>query len=100
MTYFTASAGLGSTDADIRAKLRKAFHDAGKRIVVSAFGAFNNPTSEDPTAVCTRLANFAKDYGFDGVDLDYEDNAACEAGKCEAWLITCTKVIRTILPKG
>jgi len=92
--FFTADSPLGKTAADIRKKMFDAFRAKGKRVLVSAFGAFDFPTHRDPTKVCTDLANFTKDNGFDGVDLDYEDNEAMEAGTGEAWVITCTKVIR------
>ncbi len=70
--------------------------------MVSAFGATEFPTSEgrDPNATCTSLANFVKENKLDGVDLDWEDNGAMEAGTGEAWLIACTKAIREVLPVG
>lgn len=37
---------------------------------------------------------------MDGIDLDWEDNAAMENGTGEDWLIRCTKAIRNVLPKG
>jgi len=40
------------------------------------------------------------DNNLDGVDLDYEDNDAMNKGKAEDWLISCTKAIREVLPKG
>jgi len=58
------------------------------------------PTSKDPTKTCTDLAYFVKANNFDGVDLDYEDSAAFENGTAEAWLISCTKALRAVLPVG
>lgn len=37
---------------------------------------------------------------MDGIDLDWEDNAAMENGTGEQWLVRCTKAIRNVLPKG
>lgn len=59
-----------------------------------------NPTNLDPKKTCSELANFVKDNNLDGCDLDYEDNAAFNAGRAESWLIECTKSIREILPVG
>ena len=36
----------------------------------------------------------------DGVDLDWEDNAAMEAGLGEDWVITCIKTLRDTLPSS
>jgi len=54
----------------------KAYHNKGIKILVSAFGATQFPTSQgfDANTTCTNLANFVKDNSLDGVDLDYEDN--------------------------
>jgi len=70
------------------------FHNAGKLIAVSAFGSTDMPTNRDPTTTCTNLANFVIKNNLDGVDLDYEDSPAFQNGTAEAWLITCTKVLR------
>ena len=72
----------------------------GKKIMVSAFGATDFPTSQgaDPTTTAQNLAAFVKDNNLDGCDIDWEDNNAMEAGTGEAWLITFTKVLRAALP--
>tara|TARA_B110000503_G_C7085235_1_gene386979 strand:+ start:509 stop:676 length:168 start_codon:yes stop_codon:yes gene_type:complete len=55
--------------------------------MVSAFGSTDDPTHKDPIEVCEKLGNFVLDNNLDGVDLDYEDNAAMENGTGEDWLI-------------
>jgi chitinase len=82
--------------------LISAYHSAGIKLLVSAFGATEFPTSAglDANTTCTELANFALANNLDGVDLDWEDSTAFENGSGEAWLITCTKAIRAILPQG
>lgn len=37
---------------------------------------------------------------LDGVDIDWEDTAALQAGTGEAWLITLTKTLRQLLPNA
>lgn len=64
---------LGSNTSEIQIKLRKAYHDAGKKILVSAFGATEFPTTEGKDAVKTAndLADFVLANHFDGVDIDW-----------------------------
>jgi len=77
------------------------FHLHNKMLLVSAFGASEFPTSngKDANETCTNLALFILANGFDGVDVDWEDNDAMTEGTGEEWLITCTKVLRQYLPK-
>jgi len=62
------------------------------KVLMSAFGATENPTSlgYDPTTTCSAVANFVVQNNLDGVDIDWEDNQAMVNGIGEAWLITCT----------
>ena len=64
---------------------KKAYNDAGTKILVSAFGATDFPTSAgaDAAATCGDIASFVLDNNLDGVDLDWEDNAAMDAGTGE-----------------
>jgi hypothetical protein len=50
------------------------------KIMVSAFGATEFPTSAgyDPDSYCTTLGNYVVQHKLDGIDLDWEDNAAME----------------------
>jgi GH18 family chitinase len=45
-----------------------------------------------------QLATFVLGHDVDGVDIDWEDYEAMEAGTGEAWLITFTTVLRQRLP--
>jgi chitinase len=44
------------------------------------------------------LSKFVVDNNLDGVDIDWEDNAAMEAGTGEAWLISFQLKLRELLP--
>jgi GH18 family chitinase len=44
------------------------------------------------------MADFVIEHQFDGIDLDWEDNGAMEAGTGEDWLIKCTLQLRVRLP--
>ena len=65
------------------------------KIIISAFGATSFPTSFGiPATACgENLAQYVIDKQLDGVDLDYEDNAAMEQGTAVPWLIEMTEAM-------
>ncbi|ORX58941.1 glycoside hydrolase family 18 protein, partial [Hesseltinella vesiculosa] len=89
-------------DSATRQSYLDQIHAAGKKILISAFGAAEWPTSGgvDPTKSANNLAAIVKQYGFDGADIDWEDNNAMDAGTGEAWLITFQQALRAQLPEG
>ena len=89
-----------SNDADAREQLKRKYNEGGVKIMISAFGGTAHPTSEkkDPTQCAKELAAFVLSHSLDGVDIDYEDNAAMEAGTGATWVITFTRVLRERLP--
>ncbi|KAJ6581491.1 glycoside hydrolase [Mycena capillaripes] len=91
------------TDAE-RATIKAQYAAAGIKLMVSAFGSTDVPTSTgvNPITMATTMANWVKQYNLDGIDVDYEDFNAFDAGdgKAEAWLISFTTQLRTILPQG
>ncbi|EIW78962.1 glycoside hydrolase family 18 protein [Coniophora puteana RWD-64-598 SS2] len=91
-------------DAATRNSTLSTYSAAGIKTVVSAFGADYFPTSGspelDPTQTADELAAWVIQYGFDGVDIDYEDYTAMNKkdGSAEQWLITFTTELRNKLP--
>ncbi|KAI9328856.1 glycoside hydrolase family 18 protein [Obelidium mucronatum] len=79
----------------------EAYHAAGKVVLVSAFGSTEFPTTGgvDATRSANAIADFVVKNGLDGVDVDYEDNTAMDAGTGEEWVITYTRVLRERLPR-
>ena len=78
-------------DASKRQSLLDAYHKRGITVMFSLFGSTDAPTSKekrDPAEFADEVANFTLQYGFDGVDADYEDFDAMNAGDAVAWL-TC-----------
>jgi len=91
---------------------------AGAKLMVSAFGATEEPTTKGMSSIARAraLAKFVKKYGFDGVDVDYEGllllalslihhSPMCSlhvdltafnggSGKAENWLISFTRELR------
>jgi len=99
--YCSSQNPWGNTTEDIQKAWLKAYHDQGVKVLISAFGSTDFPTSQgaDPVKVAIDLAAFVKTNNLDGVDLDWEDNSAMDAGKGEAWLISCTTKLRQLLPR-
>ena len=79
--------------------MKKYYSNAGVKLLVSAFGATQEPTSlgVDPVDCANKLSQFVKDNLFDGVDIDWEDTPAFQKGVGEDWLITLTKTLRNNL---
>ncbi|KAF8521730.1 glycoside hydrolase [Hysterangium stoloniferum] len=87
-----------------RKSIKSQYSAAGIKLIVSVFGSTDAPTTygADPIATANKMAKFVRDFGLDGVDVDYEDFDAINAGdgKGEAWIISFTKQLRTKLPQG
>ena len=98
--YFGGPSKFGSTKDEVQKNLKKMYNDKGIKIMISAFGATEFPTTAkvDPIDCAVKLGNFVKDNNLDGVDIDWEDNSAMEAGTGEEWLISFQTKLREILP--
>jgi chitinase len=82
-----------------RSAIKAAYAAAGVKLMVSVFGATDAPTSGnyDPVALANTVAAWVKQYGLDGVDVDYEvrffpPSTACahispglQRGECSRW---------------
>lgn len=76
--YFGTRSIFGSTDAKIRASLKTLYSNNGIKLLVSAFGPNQTPTSSgfNAGACATQLANYVTAYGLDGVDINWQDTSA------------------------
>lgn len=77
-------------DADVRQSLLDAYHARGIAVMFSLFGSTDEATSRDkrdPVQFADEVADFALQYGLDGVDVDYEDFPAANSGTLVAWLV-------------
>ncbi|KAI0065522.1 glycoside hydrolase [Artomyces pyxidatus] len=87
-----------------RSTIKSQYQSAGIKLLVSAFGSTDAPTSEgeDPVALANTMAAWVKKYDLDGIDVDYEDFDAFDGddGTAEPWLISFTKQLRVQLPQG
>jgi len=82
INYFGSDSEFGKDGDAIRKKIKSIYHSNGIKLMVSAFGSTQTPTSSgfDPVKCATQLASFVSDNSFDGVDIDWEDTAAFDAG--------------------
>ena len=60
-----------------RASIKAQYDAAGIKLIVSAFGATDTPTSSglDPIGLANTMGNWVKQYNLDGIDIDYEVRA-------------------------
>ncbi|PRP81142.1 hypothetical protein PROFUN_01976 [Planoprotostelium fungivorum] len=78
-----------------------AYHQAGKKVIVSLFGgADSNPSRLNPNDFANKVVNWVKKYKLDGVDVDYEDEKSFSKGTGAQWVISLTKTLRNGLPHG
>ncbi|CCM01821.1 uncharacterized protein FIBRA_03889 [Fibroporia radiculosa] len=94
--------GWTQLTASDRATILSEYHDAGISLMVSCFGSSDVPTTSgaDPTDTANTFAAWVQEYDLDGIDVDYEDFDAMDAGTAEAWLVTFTTQLRAQLPAG
>ncbi|KAJ3912519.1 putative chitinase [Lentinula edodes] len=85
-----------------KSSIKSAYQKAGIKLIVSAFGSTDLPTSSDAKSTAATMAKWVQDNNVDGIDVDYEDLNAMNAqdGKAEQWLIDFTNALRTQLPQG
>jgi chitinase len=95
---------LGNTTQQIQKTLKDKFAAAGVKLLVSAFGSTQTPTSAgyDPVDCATKIAAFVTLNQYDGVDIDWEDTPSFSKGDStgENWLITLTQNLRRLLPNS
>jgi hypothetical protein len=58
--------------ASQRSSVKAQYHAAGIKLLASAFGETNIPTSADPVSTANTIAAFVKQFDLDGIDVDYE----------------------------
>ncbi|EJU00710.1 glycoside hydrolase [Dacryopinax primogenitus] len=110
LSFVTASGAVDQAqnweelDATTRSTIKSEYAAAGIKLMVSAFGSTETPTSsgDDPTDTANTIAAWVQQYDLDGIDVDYEDFTAMNAqdGSAEAWLTTFTQALRAQLPAG
>ena len=100
MKYFGQDNPFGNSKEAVQKFLKDKYNKNGVKILISAFGATEMPTTAnvDPNECANKLGGFVLENNLDGVDVDWEDNGAMEAGRGEEWLIAFTTRLRQILP--
>jgi len=89
---------------ETRASIKSEYEAAGIKLMVSAFGSTDTPTTDgyDAVTLATTMAQWVIDWDLDGIDIDWEDFAAMnlQNGQAEYWLISFTETLRSMLPAG
>jgi len=100
LTYFGAVNDFGNTTQEIQLALKKIYNDNNIRVLISAFGSTEFPTTAgiDPYTCGYSLGRFVRNNNLDGVNIDWEDNAAMNAGLGEGWLVAFTRAVRSVIP--
>jgi chitinase len=99
-TASTSMSFVGGDTPTIQKKIKALYNSKGIKLMISAFGATDFPTSagKDPIITANSLATFVAGNNVDGVIIDWEDNNAMDAGTGESWLISFQKQLRSQLP--
>lgn len=63
-----------SLTADQRSSIKSQYAAAGIKLIVSALGSTDEPTTggTDPVTTANTMAAWVKQYDLDGIDVDYE----------------------------
>ncbi|WVO13809.1 hypothetical protein L204_101432 [Cryptococcus depauperatus] len=89
-----------SWEESYRQQVIEEYHNAGIALMISAFGSTDKPTTDgaDPKETAQKLADFVKQYGLDGVDIDYEDMSAMNSAQAVSWIVQLQQELRNLLP--
>jgi len=73
MKYFGQGCSFGNSKPEIQQFLKAKYNQYGIKIMVSAFGATEFPTTLNinPIECANKLAIFVKGNNLDGVDIDW-----------------------------
>jgi hypothetical protein len=90
--------------ASQRSTIKQSYQAAGIKLLVSAFGGTEQPTTSGASAtqLASTMAAWVKEYDVDGIDVDYEDETAMNKGdgSAENWIIEFNNALRSELPQG
>lgn len=73
-----------SLSASQRSSIKSQYAAAGIKLIVSAFGSTDVPTTTgaDPIATANTMAAWVKQYSLDGIDVDYEVRSCRDCRGC------------------
>lgn len=98
--YFGTASVFGSTNAKIRSSIKQILSSKGIKLMLGVFGQVELPStfSFDPVKCAQKLAAYASGYGYDGVDINWNDEYSFKTGKGEKWLANFTLSLRALTP--
>lgn len=73
LKYFGQDNPFGKTKEQVQLFLKNKYNQEGIKILISAFGATEFPTTLgiDPVACAVKLGNYVRQNNLDGVDIDW-----------------------------
>lgn len=98
--YFGTTSAFGSTNAKIRSSIKQILSSKGIKLMLGIFGSVELPSTSsfDPVNCAQKLADYAVAYGYDGVDINWNDEFSFVAGKGERWLSNFTLSLKLLAP--
>lgn len=84
---------MGNRKSQIQTNILKKFHSLGTKLLVTAFGNVEYPTTRgiNPLSCAKKLARFVLSNSLDGVDVNYNDDFAIANGNADLWLTIFTQ---------
>eukprot|EP01084_Bolivina_argentea_P135789 239222_1 len=96
----TLTGKTNPSSVELRQAIKDIYIANGIKILVATFGATDHPQTAGRNAVTvgTNLGNYAIQYLYDGVDIDWEEGYLFNsAGDGEIWLQTLTNTLYNVL---
>ena len=88
---------------DIRTSDLEAYHNAGKLLMVAAFGdTDSNLSGMDPWLLASNISTFVNDNKLDGVDVNFEDFNCFNSNPevCIDWIVTLVEELHAKLARA
>lgn len=98
--YFGTASAFGSTNAQIRSSIKQILSSKDIKLMLGIFGQVELPSTSsfDPVKCAEKLATYVSGYGYDGVDINWNDDYSFIIGKGEEWLANFTLSLKALLP--
>lgn len=79
---------LASTDSETRQMIKEFYRSSVIKLFVNAFSTYENPVSDglDPVNCSISLLAYIKEYGFDGVNIDFRDIGSFKGKGGLSWM--------------
>jgi len=96
IAYFGTSSIYGKDNKSIRTSFLQRYRSKGIKVFLGIFGNHELPATSkiDPITSAIKLASYVQEMGFDGIDINWNDNYAFDIGIAENWIISFTRKVK------